>query len=43
MPAEADRVVVELRYDFLVQTTPTSSEYAKQTASDMLLIALAQG
>lgn len=41
VPAEATFVTVRFTYDFLVQTTPTSSEYAKQTASDSLTIAIA--
>ncbi|MFT4212232.1 MAG: hypothetical protein QM626_10220 [Microbacterium sp.] len=38
VPAESTYVTVQLTYDFLVQTTPTSSEYAKQTASDTLVV-----
>lgn len=30
-----------MTYDFLVQTTPTSSEYAKQTVTDQLTVAIA--
>ncbi|WP_228479449.1 hypothetical protein [Microbacterium atlanticum] len=40
VPADATSVTLQFSYDFLVQTTPTSSEYAKQTASDTLTIAL---
>lgn len=42
VPASAIAVTVQFTYDFLVQTTPTSNEYAKQTASDTLTIAIAQ-
>lgn len=41
VPAESTYMTVEFVYDFLVQTTPTSSEYAKQTATDTLTIAVA--
>lgn len=37
----ATHVTVQLTYDFLVQTTPTSKEYAKQTATDTLTVAIA--
>lgn len=40
VPAEATYVTVQFEYDFLVQTTPTSTEFAKQTASDTLTIAI---
>ena len=40
VPAEAASVTLQFSYDFLVQSTPTSSEYAKQTATDTLTIAL---
>jgi len=40
VPAEATHVTLQFSYDFLVQTTPTSSEYAKQTATDTLTVAL---
>lgn len=43
VPAEATFVTVQFTYDFLVQTTPTSSEYAKQTASDTLTVAISGG
>lgn len=42
VPAEATFVTVQMTYDFLVQTTPRSKEYAKQTASDTITIAIAQ-
>lgn len=42
VPSNAISVTVQFTYDFLVQTTPTSNEYAKQTASDTLIIAIAQ-
>ncbi|GAA1533188.1 hypothetical protein HD600_001917 [Microbacterium ginsengiterrae] len=38
----ATHVTIQFTYDFLVQTTPTSSEYAKQTATDTLTVAIAQ-
>jgi hypothetical protein len=41
VPAEATLVTLQFTYDFLVQTTPTSSEYAKQSASDTMTIAIA--
>ncbi|TQJ29717.1 hypothetical protein [Microbacterium sp. SLBN-146] len=40
VPAEATHVTLQFTYDFLVQTTPTSTEYAKQTVSDTLTVAL---
>jgi hypothetical protein len=40
VPDEATFVTLQFTYDFLVQTTPTSSEYAKQTATDTLTVAL---
>lgn len=42
VPAGATFVTVQFTYDFLVQTTPTSTEYAKQTATDILTVAIAQ-
>lgn len=42
VPAEATFVTLEFTYDFLVQTTPTSTEYAKQTATDTLTVAIAR-
>lgn len=41
VPDGATFVTIQFDYDFLVQTTPTSTEYAKQTASDTLTIAIA--
>ncbi|PZU33454.1 MAG: hypothetical protein DI577_00865 [Microbacterium sp.] len=41
VPADATFVTIQFDYDFLVQTTPTSTEYAKQTASDTLTVAIA--
>lgn len=41
VPAEATYVTLQFTYDFLVQTTPTSTEYAKQTATDTLTVAIA--
>lgn len=43
VPDDATFVTLQFQYDFLVQTTPTSSEYAKQTATDSLTVAIAQG
>lgn len=43
VPGGATFVTVQFVFDFLVQTTPTSSEYAKQTATDTLTIAIAPG
>jgi len=40
VPAEATYVTLQFTYDFLVQTTPTSTEYAKQTVTDTLTVAL---
>lgn len=40
VPVEATYVTIQFEYDFLVQTTPTSNEFAKQTASDTLTIAI---
>lgn len=39
-PEGATFVTVELTYEYLVQATPTSADYAKQTATDSLTIAL---
>lgn len=41
VPAEATFVTLQFTYEFLLQTTPTSSEFAKQTASDTLAVAIA--
>ncbi|MEI3865556.1 MULTISPECIES: hypothetical protein [unclassified Microbacterium] len=41
VPADATHVQLQFSYDFLVQTTPTSSEFAKQTASDTVTVAIA--
>ncbi|NHI17600.1 hypothetical protein [Microbacterium excoecariae] len=41
VPEGTASITVSLRYELLVQTTPTSDEYAKQTATDTLTIALA--
>lgn len=40
VPDDATFVTVQFVFDFLVQTTPTSSEYAKQSAVDTLTIAI---
>jgi hypothetical protein len=39
----AEYVQLTITYELLLQTTPTSSEFAKQTATDTLTIAIAQG
>lgn len=39
---DATYVQLSLTYELLLQSTPTSSSYAKQTASDTLTIAIAQ-
>lgn len=41
VPEGATAVTVQMRYELLVQTTPTSDEYAKQTATDTLTVAIA--
>lgn len=41
VPEGATFVTIQFTYDFLVQTTPDSTEYAKQTASDTLVVAIA--
>ncbi|WZH37506.1 MAG: hypothetical protein PIR02_02315 [Microbacterium enclense] len=43
VPADATFVTLQFTYEFLVQATPTSEEYAKQTASDTLTVAIAGG
>ena len=40
VPAESTFVTLHFTYDFLVQTTPTSNEYSKQTATDTVTVAL---
>lgn len=42
VPAEATYVTLQFTFDYLVQTKPRSKEYAKQTATDSLTIAIAQ-
>ena len=39
----ATEIVLNIKYELLLQTTPTSAEYAKQTALDTLTIALTPG
>jgi hypothetical protein len=39
-PPEATHVIMEFTYEFLVQATPTSSDYAKQTATDTITVAI---
>lgn len=41
VPEEATHVVLLFTYDMLIQTTPTSKQYAKQTATDTLTVAIA--
>lgn len=38
----ATSITIDITYELLLQTTPTSGEYAKQTATDTLTIAIAQ-
>ena len=38
----ATSVTLSIKYELLLQTTPTSAEFAKQTAADTLTIAIAQ-
>lgn len=38
----ATSITLSFTYELLIQTTPTSSSYAKQTASDQLTIAIAK-
>ncbi len=40
VPSDSTSVTLQFTYVFLVQTTPTSTEYAKQTGSDTLLVAI---
>lgn len=40
VPADATYVTLQFTYEYLVQTTPTSSEYAKQTGTDTLTVAI---
>lgn len=41
VPEKSTYVTLQFTYDFLVQTTPTSSEFAKQTATDTVTVAIA--
>ncbi|WP_295838181.1 hypothetical protein [uncultured Microbacterium sp.] len=41
VPADATFVTLQFTFEFLVQTTPTSNEFAKQTASDSVTVAIA--
>ncbi|WP_245233112.1 hypothetical protein [Microbacterium sp. dk485] len=43
VPAAATHVTLQFTYEFLVQTTPTSAEYAKQTTTDAVRVAIAGG
>jgi hypothetical protein len=43
VPADATFVRLQFTYEFLVQTTPTSNEYAKQTTTDTVTVAIAGG
>ena len=42
VPAEATYVTLQFTYEFLVQTKPKADEYAKQTATDTVTVAIAQ-
>jgi hypothetical protein len=42
LPAEATFVTLQFAYEFQMQTAPGSGEYAKQTASDTIVVAVAQ-
>lgn len=42
VPKGSTYVTLQFTYDFLVQTTPTSNEFAKQTATDTLTVAIAE-
>lgn len=42
VPDDATFVTLEFTYDFLVQSTPTSTEYAKQTATDTVVVAISK-
>jgi hypothetical protein len=41
VPADAATVTLQFTYDFLVQTAPDANEYAKQTATDTVTVAIA--
>lgn len=43
VPDDATFVTLQFTFEFLVQTTPTSNEFAKQTATDTLTVAIAGG
>ncbi|WP_307446316.1 MULTISPECIES: hypothetical protein [Microbacterium] len=43
VPPEATFVALLFTFEYLVQTTPTSDEYAKQTATDSLTVAIVEG
>ncbi|PTT22335.1 hypothetical protein DBR36_02245 [Microbacterium sp. HMWF026] len=43
VPADATFVTLQFTFEYLVQSTPTSNEFAKQTASDTLTVAIAGG
>jgi hypothetical protein len=40
LPSQATFVTLQFTFEFLVQTTPTSNEYAKQTTTDTLTVAI---
>ena len=42
VPEDATYVTLQFTYDFLVQTKPKADEYAKQTATDTVTVAIAQ-
>ncbi|WP_307482671.1 hypothetical protein [Microbacterium trichothecenolyticum] len=43
VPADSTFVTLQFTFEFLVQTTPTSNEFAKQTATDTLTVAIVDG
>lgn len=43
VPDDSTFVTLQFTFEFLVQTTPNSSEFAKQTATDTLTVAIAGG
>lgn len=43
VPEDSTFVTLQFTFEFLVQTTPTSNEFAKQTATDTLTVAIVDG
>ena len=43
LDSAATSISLAITYELLLQTTPTSAEYAKQTATDLLTVAIAPG